>query len=151
MWTNTFLHLPWPTNSCSLISINFLPFLFQNAKIHCCYNQSHDNDLFWAAPIHSKISQPINLWYLDSSSNLCFGIPIGDIWLQPKCLYTSVSPYITHSICKCSFWVLYQMNIQYFLLCRMGVTGEQSLWMFQYKAQGRIFAPKRHEVTEQSQ
>jgi hypothetical protein len=98
-----------------------------------------------------KPHNPLTCDNLNSSSNLCFGIPIGYFCLQPKCLYIFVSPCITHNICMCSFWVLYQMNTQYFLLCCMGVRGEQSLWMFWYTAQSRISAPMGHEVTEQSQ
>lgn len=77
-----------------------------------------------------KSHNPLTGDNLNSSSNLCFGIPTGYFCLQPKCLYIFVCPCITHNIYKCSFLVLYQMNIQYFLLCCMGVRGEQILWMF---------------------
>lgn len=80
-----------------------------------------------------KSHNPLTCDNLNSSYNLCFGIPVSYFCLQPKCLYLFVSPCTTHNICMCSFWVLYQINIQYFLLRCMGVRGEQSLWMFRYK------------------
>lgn len=45
-----------------------------------------------------NLTPPLPCENLNSSSNLCFGIPIGYFCLQPKCPYIFVSPCITHSI-----------------------------------------------------